>query len=330
MTDRSGQPGNPEAQLIPAAPEETSTEENRPTERSWWQEGRGRRHGRGGYGRIRAELRLNALAIDIAPPARQAGAMRAGLVTLLLLTACRSESSPEAQQELKSACHAEMFEEARFTICEPGEGRIELIAAARDEAPIRQFADLEARLGKRASEVAFAMNGGMYDEDGRPIGLAIAEGRQVHAINSRKGGGNFHLTPNGVFQVRLDGRAEIVTSGKWKASPSIRLATQSGPMLVIDGKLHPAFSPDGSSRYIRNGVGIAPDGRPRFVISDDAVSLGKFARFFRDQLKCRNALFLDGAVSALWDPAAGRRDVTKPLGPIVMAFKPSAESAPRP
>jgi len=218
-----------------------------------------------------------------------------------------------------------MFEGSRFTVCDPGAGKIELIAAARDETPIRELADVELSLGERAPTVAFAMNGGMYDEDGRPIGLAIVEGRQVHAINIRKGGGNFHLMPNGVFEVRRDGRAAIVTSGKWMSSPDIRLATQSGPMLVIDGKLHPSFSPDGTSRYVRNGVGIAPGGRPLFVISSDAVSLGKFARFFRDQLKCRNALFLDGAVSALWDPAAGRRDVTKPLGPIIVAFKrPSA------
>ena len=165
------------------------------------------------------------------------------------------------------------------------------------------------------------MNAGMYDRDGRPIGLAIAEGKQKHPINRRKGGGNFHLMPNGVFQVRSDGSAQIVTSDKWTASPDVRLATQSGPMLVINGKVHPAFDPDGSSRFIRNGVGIAASGRPVFVISDDAVSLGKFARFFRDQLKSRNALFFDGAVSALWDPANGRRDLTKPLGPMVVVFK---------
>ena len=133
--------------------------------------------------------------------------------------------------------------------------------------------------------------------------------------------------PNGVFQVRRDGRAEVVTSAQWRPAPDIRLATQSGPMLVIDGKLHPAFDHDGSSRHIRNGVGIAPDGRALFVISDGPVSLGKFARFFRDALKCRNALFFDGAVSALWDPASYRRDVTEPLGPLVVAFTPAESSA---
>ena len=217
-----------------------------------------------------------------------------------------------------------MFEQVRFTVCDPAKGRLELVAAARSEPAVRRLADLDTRLGARALQVAFAMNAGMYDVDGRPIGLAIVEGRQVRAINRREGGGNFHLMPNGVFQVHRDGRAEIVTSEEWKPSPTIRIATQSGPMLVIDGKMHPAFSHDGSSRHIRNGVGIAPDGKPLFVISDGEVSLGKFARFFRDQLQCRNALFFDGAVSALWDPANHRRDLTKPLGPLIVAFKPAA------
>lgn len=256
--------------------------------------------------------------------------MRAGLAILLFLASCRSEPAAEAQPLPVSACQVQMFEGSRFTVCDPGTERIELVAASRDEIPIRQLADLEPKLGRRASSVSFAMNAGMYDEDGRPIGLAIVEGRQVHAINLRKGGGNFHLMPNGVFQVRRNGRAEIVTSVEWKPSPEIRLATQSGPMLVIGGKLHPSFSPDGSSRYIRNGVGISPDGEALFVISDEEVSLGKFGRFFRDALKCRNALFFDGAVSALWDPANHRRDLTKPLGPMIMAFKPVAASARHP
>lgn len=220
-----------------------------------------------------------------------------------------------------SACRMEMFEESRFTVCDPGKGNLELFAAGRDEPAIRRLADLEAGLGSKADTVAFAMNAGMYDEDGRPIGLAIVEGRQKHAINRRNGGGNFHLMPNGVFQLRKNGRAEVLASDKWQPSPEIRFATQSGPMLVIDGKLHPAFEPDGMSRNIRNGVGVT-GGKALFVISDDPVSFGKFARFFRDRLKARNALFFDGSVSALWDPANGRRDLTKPLGPMVVAYRP--------
>ena len=252
------------------------------------------------------------------------------MAALPLLAACHSEPSQGAWQPHQSPCRAETFEESRFTICDTRNGRIEFVAAEKGETPVRQFTDVELMLGSRAASLAFAMNGGMYDEDGRPIGLAIVEGRQIHAINRRKGGGNFHMMPNGVFQVFEDGRAEIIPSDEWRPSPAIRLATQSGPMLVIDGQLHPAFSHDGNSRYIRNGVGIGPGHSPIFVISGSAISLGKFARFFRDKLKCRNALFLDGAVSALWDPAAGRRDITKPLGPIFLVFRPGARQGKKP
>jgi prepilin-type processing-associated H-X9-DG protein len=98
-------------------------------------------------------------------------------------------------------------------------------------------------------------------------------------------------------------------------------------MLVIDDKLHPAFEHDGRSRFVRNGVGIAPDGTPVFAISEDAVSFGKFARLFRDELKCRNALYFDGSVSSLWDPANHRMDSFAALGPMVVAFAPKGEKA---
>ena len=97
-------------------------------------------------------------------------------------------------------------------------------------------------------------------------------------------------------------------------------------MLVIDGKLHPAFVHDGRSRHVRNGVGVAPDGTPVFVISADPVSLGKFARFYRDAIKAKDALFFDGAVSSLWDPANARRDAHSELGPMVVVFRPAASA----
>jgi len=193
---------------------------------------------------------------------------------------------------------------------------------------LRSFQALQARLGARADTVAFAMNGGMFDEAEAPIGLFIEDGREVHPINRRKGGGNFHLMPNGVFLARKNGRAEVVTRDAYTSAPDIAFATQSGPMLVIDGKLNPSFDADGTSRYVRNAVGIAPDRKPLFVITTDVVSFGKLARFFRDRLKVRNALYLDGSVSSLWDPSNGRMDDFVELGPLIVVFRPE-ESAPR-
>jgi uncharacterized protein YigE (DUF2233 family) len=245
--------------------------------------------------------------------------MRRALLLACLTSACAGEATPPPPAP---ACHEERFEGSGFTVC-PATGSIELINGAR------RFADLQAALGPRARSVAFAMNAGMFDSSGQPIGLSIVAGKQIRAINRREGGGNFHLLPNGVFLVRKDGRTEVVTAAGFKPSPTIAFASQSGPMLVIDGKLHPKFDPDGPSRYVRNGVGIGPDGKAVFVISADAMSFGKFARFFRDRVKTRDALYFDGSVSSLWDPAAGRMDDFTDLGPMVVVFRPSA-SAPGP
>lgn len=250
-------------------------------------------------------------------------------LAFLLIAACGS-SAPEPQWPT-SSCRIELFEGSRFTVCDPGDSKLRLIAASRSETPLRSFADLMTTIP--ADQVKFAMNAGMFDEDGRPIGLAVVDGRQVHALNTRDGGGNFHLQPNGVFLLRRDGTARITTSETFAMSPDIGFATQSGPMLVIDGRIHPKFDADGQSRFIRNGVGIGPGGKPLFVISNEVVSFGKLARFFRDGLQAKNALYFDGSVSSLWDPAAGRQDAGVPLGPIIVALKPapttqSAESAP--
>lgn len=245
------------------------------------------------------------------------------LLLLVLATGCRESSQADSHATVESACRQRVFEGAHFTVCSAKGGDIQL------RSGFRSFAELQHALGPRAVNVAFAMNAGMFDDQGRPIGLMIEAGRQVHKINRNKGGGNFHLLPNGVFLVRQDGHAEVMTTERFAPSPTIRYATQSGPMLVIDGKLHSKFDADGESRLIRNGVGIAPDGTALFAISEDAVSFGKFARFYRDSLKSRNALFLDGSVSSLWDPANHRMDSHVEIGPIAVAFK-AAASAPDP
>jgi uncharacterized protein YigE (DUF2233 family) len=241
------------------------------------------------------------------------------LSCLLLLSAC--SPSGAAIEEAQSACSTRLFEGSRFTVCQAKGGKVE-VRTSGAKGPYRSFATLQAALGKRAEKVAFAMNAGMFDESGNAIGLLVEDGKQLRAINQRKGGGNFHLMPNGVFLVRRDGSADVVTSEAYVPSKDILFATQSGPMLVIDGKLHPAFDRDGTSKHFRNGVGVAPNGTSIFVISADPVSFGKFARFYRDNVRAKNALFFDGAVSSLWDPATHQMDSHAPLGPMVVVFRP--------
>jgi uncharacterized protein YigE (DUF2233 family) len=155
----------------------------------------------------------------------------------------------------------------------------------------------------------------------------VQDGARGHRLNLANGPGNFHMKPNGVFWQGDDGDVHVENAEAFAAeAPHPRWATQSGPMLVIDGALHAQFAPDGESRYIRNGVGVRDRRTAFFVISAEPVSFGKFARFFRDALHCPNALFLDGSISSLWAPSIGREDRGHPLGPLIVALDPAHPS----
>jgi uncharacterized protein YigE (DUF2233 family) len=180
------------------------------------------------------------------------------------------------------------------------------------------FAAINQSLGAKGQKLGFAMNAGMYAPDRSPLGLYIENGVESQAIVTADGPGNFGMRPNGVFCAGPDGFS-VTESRAFAAAPQpCRIATQSGPMLVIDGALHPRFLVDSDSVYIRNGVGVSADGRTAFfAISDSRVTFHQFARLFRDVLMTPNALYLDGSISRLYAPALGRHDRGLPLGPII-------------
>ena len=126
------------------------------------------------------------------------------------------------------------------------------------------------------------------------------------------------LLPNGVFCIG-ETTARVVETLAFKTeAPDCAYATQSGPMLVIDGNLHPRFLPEGTSRLIRNGVGASADGSEAvFVMSDTPVNFHLFASFFSDYLGLPQALYLDGRISRLYAPSLGRADIGFRMGPMV-------------
>ncbi len=193
------------------------------------------------------------------------------------------------------------------------------------------FEALARALGPGSRRVLFAMNAGMFDPAQGPVGLLVRDGRTEHAAATGVGRGNFYLRPNGVFSVDADGSVHVEETGRFLARAGAPAwATQSGPLLVEVGVLHPKIAEDGPSRVIRNGVGVTGSDEAWFVISEDPVSFGRFARFFRDVLKCPDALYFDGAVSSLWAPGLGRRDRTTGLGPLVVVLVKTQAAAARP
>ncbi len=186
-------------------------------------------------------------------------------------------------------------------------------------APYGNVGTLARAMSRSGGPVQMAVNAGMYHADSSPVGLYVEGGQQFKKANTAGGPGNFHMKPNGIFYFTADEAGVMETSKFLKTKPRADFATQSGPMLVIDGKLHPRFSADGPSLKIRNGVGVRDAQTVVFAISNEAVSFGDFGRLFRDALKCPNALFLDGSISSLWAPSVNRSDEFWPAGPILSA-----------
>jgi uncharacterized protein YigE (DUF2233 family) len=201
------------------------------------------------------------------------------------------------------------------------ETRLETFNLDGKGVPLGSFSALAESLSAEGKELGFAMNAGMFDEGLRPIGLYVENGAQAKKLNRRDGYGNFHMKPNGVFYVTGDRVGVAATDAYVKLNEKPNFATQSGPMLVIDGKIHPKFSPGGMSYKMRNGVGVLDAHTAIFVISENAVNFYDFALLFRDGLKCANALFFDGTVSSLYSPELGRNDGFAALGPMVGAVK---------
>lgn len=231
--------------------------------------------------------------------------------------------APEPAFAASTGCRNLTEADAHYVVCSfdmrqdkhPDELRLFLAPAGGQ--PYGSFSALATDLKQKGEQLLFGMNGGMYMENLQPVGLYIEAQRQIHPINQRSGSGNFHLKPNGVFYFGSHDAGVMETSAFVKSGLKPDYATQSGPMLVINGEIHPKIQADGTSQKIRNGVGVRDGHIVVFAISNDLVTFYQFASLFRDVLDCPNALYLDGSVSSLYAPGLGRADGLRPLGPII-------------
>jgi uncharacterized protein YigE (DUF2233 family) len=237
------------------------------------------------------------------------------LLGVLLLPSCGNSPGPEetshrsdivcptyAVEGLEVSCLT--FRQATYVVL-----RVDLRAARiktlwRNSAgvPYGSLAEAYRHVG---DDLLALTNAGIYSENHAPEGLHVEGGIQLSPLNLNSGDGNFYWRPNGVFYVADDG-AGIIESEKFHSlneRGGIHQATQSGPMLVIDGEVNHNLKPDSRSLYVRNGIGVKSTDEVYIVISKGEVNLYDFASMFREQLNCRNALYLDGCVSQMYLPA---------------------------
>jgi uncharacterized protein YigE (DUF2233 family) len=234
---------------------------------------------------------------------------------LLLITALAAPQAAGA-----AGCADMAVDGASYTVCDYDARQASIRLFLRDARgeTYGAFSRLADNLSAKGERLVFAMNAGMYGEDLSPVGLYVEAGTVSHAANTANGAGNFHMKPNGVFWV--DGaRAGVTETGRFlKSRAHPAYATQSGPMLLVGGRINPHIHESGTSEKFRNGVCVAEGRLARFAISNQPVTFHQFATLFRDRLKCADALFLDGgSASAVYAPSLSRHDRFHPMGPLV-------------
>ena len=228
-------------------------------------------------------------------------------------------------------CYHQKFENKSYIVCEvdPEKYDISLFLDDANGQPFKYFRNVEKYLREQGKTIAFAVNGGMYHKDFSAVGLYIENGKTLHPVSTKDGPGNFHMKPNGIFFVEGKKAGVMDTDRFLKSTIKPDIATQSGPMLVIENKIHPRFIVNSPYLEYRNGVGVRTDGTVVFANSEGRVNFEEFARFFRDEMKTPNALFLDGSISSLYAPELNRYDWWYGLGPIIAVAIPYEAQEPK-
>tara|TARA_R110002096_G_scaffold4501_3_gene21053 strand:+ start:7089 stop:7823 length:735 start_codon:yes stop_codon:yes gene_type:complete len=206
------------------------------------------------------------------------------------------------------------FEGIRYQVYVVDPAKEELKLFWKDETgqPFTTFRKLEANLNQKGNQLRFATNAGIYEPGFIPTGLHIENGRTLVPLNQKpvpplKPGQytpNFYLKPNGVFIIDETGPAVLETEEFARSGRKPHLGVQSGPLLLHQSRIHPAFRAGSTSRLLRNGVGVNREGKIVFLATERSekgqINLHTFARLFLEW-DCPNALYLDGDISEFYD-----------------------------
>jgi uncharacterized protein YigE (DUF2233 family) len=189
-----------------------------------------------------------------------------------------------------------------FKVCTLNPNTTSLKMSSYMESGMMRIKELGDSLQEEKKQLLFATNGGIFSKGYIPGGFFTNNDSLLHTLNEREGAGNFHLLPNGVFYLRNNMKAGVTETQEFKSLDlkDIHLGVQSGPMLVINDEIHPAFRDGSENVHIRNGVGVDGNGDIVFVISEKRTNFYTFASLYKEKLQCKNALYLDGHISEMY------------------------------
>lgn len=190
-----------------------------------------------------------------------------------------------------------------------------------ENKPIRSIKKLEEVIDKDKKSLVFATNAGMYLSDQSPQGLFIQNGKTLVQLDKKKEEyGNFYMQPNGVFSIDSNNIGKILTTDDF-IPDGVKFATQSGPIVLLNGVINQKFVKNAPSLNIRSGVGIIDSNNIVFVISNQKINFYDFASIFKEKLNCSDAIYLDGAISEMFLPELSRFQNGGDFGPIIGIVK---------
>jgi len=171
------------------------------------------------------------------------------------------------------------------------------------------------RLLKSNKNIVFITGVGKFSGAFSSIGLYIENGQQLHPIKTVQNTKiNLEIQPCGVFHINASGAFIDPLQSKQAYKHAI-WAIQSGPMLLIDGRINAALP--NRTKVLRNGVGIKKDGKVYFACME--ASMREFAEHFQKQ-GCLNALILESDHPDVWYNGNSRNKFNR-FGPMIVAEK---------
>jgi uncharacterized protein YigE (DUF2233 family) len=248
---------------------------------------------------------------------RTAGRL-AGMVLMGTLLASPAHAEPPAPTVPPAALPTTTFRGQAYFVrtVDPRKDDLRLYLNDDQGKGLRDFTTLDNFVRSHGEHILFAANAGMFDPAAKPVGLLVQNGVEQVPLNLADGTGNFFMKPNGVFLVNDKREAKVIESSSYAAilSPAI-WATQSGPLLVHGGDIHPDFIEGSKNKKRRSGIGVRKDGAVLIALSTGPVTFYEFAAFFLTRLDCPNALYLDGDISAFYVPGM-KNDPPHAFGPM--------------
>ena len=214
-------------------------------------------------------------------------------------------------------------------IADPKSYKINLHLSNPQGIYYNSFSNLDNHLKMIKDTCEMITNAGMFHSNYQPVGLYIEPIKKVKTplnTDTFYNTDNFHLYPNGVFFIDSNAIPYITTTKAFKSLDSnyakkIKLATQSGPMLLIDKNIHTKFAKQSSNDKIRSGVGLTDGNKIIFACTEYPETFYNFAYFLKMIFNCENALFLDGAISKMYLRGYNQTDTYQMFGPMISISK---------